>query len=254
MSTWSTSVTAGKLNYKTENMVEIENLTKVYGDYKAVNIASLHIEEGCMLGLVGNNGAGKTTLFRLILDLIKPESGSVRVNGIQVDRSEEWKQLTGAFIDSSFLIDFLTPEEYFHFVGKMYGMSKELIKERVGRYEHLMGGEIMGQKKYIRNFSAGNKQKIGIVSAMIHNPRLLILDEPFNFLDPSSQNMMCNLLKEYQQETGAAVLISSHNLAHTVDISSRVVLLEKGVVIKDLDNSDRKAKEQLEAYFEAAAE
>ena len=230
-------------------MITINNLKKTFGEKVAVSIESYTIEPGTMLGLVGNNGAGKTTLFRLILDLLKADEGEARIGDINVAKSEEWKQHTGAFIDDSFLIDYLTPEEYFHFIGKMYGLSKETVNERLQPFERFMNDEVIGQKKFIRNYSMGNKQKIGIISAMIHHPRLLILDEPFNFLDPSSQLIIKQLLKKYSEEHNALVIISSHNLNHTVDVCSRIALLENGVIIRDIQNVDNSAEKELEAYF-----
>lgn len=230
-------------------MVTIDHIQKNFGSKKAVNIEHYIINSGEMLGLVGNNGAGKTTLFRLMLDLLKSDEGHILINGTDVSQSEEWKSGTGAYIDESFLIDYLTPEEYFYFVGKMSGLSKETVNERLVRFDRFMNGEVMEQKKYIRNFSAGNKQKIGIISAMIHQPKLLILDEPFNFLDPSSQSVIKHLLKKYNEETGATVLISSHNLNHTVDICPRIALLENGTILRDLENTDDSAEKELENYF-----
>ncbi|MCD7925202.1 MAG: ABC transporter ATP-binding protein [Bacteroides sp.] len=227
----------------------IDQLKKNFGTKVAVDIESYTIQSGDMLGLVGNNGAGKTTLFRLMLDLLKADNGNVSIGEINVSKSEEWKNITGAFIDESFLIDYLTPEEYFYFVGKMYGLKKDVVDERVVRFERFMNGEVIGQKKLIRNYSAGNKQKIGIISAMLHQPQLLILDEPFNFLDPSSQSIIKHILKAYNEETGATVLVSSHNLNHTVDICPRIALLENGSIIRDIDNKDNSAEKELEDYF-----
>ena len=163
--------------------------------------------------------------------------------------SEDWKMPTGAYIDNSFLIDFLTAEEYSEFIGKVSGLSKQQTEERLKDFEHFMNGEVLGQKKYIRDFSAGNKQKVGIIAALLNRPQLVVLDEPFNFLDPSSQNQLERLITEFNQSTGATVLISSHNLQHTVEISTRVALLEHGVIINDFDNTDGKAEEKLEEYF-----
>ena len=230
-------------------MIQINDLKKNFGEKTAVNIESYHIAKGEMLGLVGNNGAGKTTLFRLILDLLKADSGNVILEGIDVSQSEAWKQFTGAYIDDGFLIDYLTPEEYFYFIGKMYGLSKETVDERLKPFERFMNDEVIGLKKFIRNYSMGNKQKIGIISAMIHHPRLLILDEPFNFLDPSSQAIIKHLLKKYCEEHKATVIISSHNLNHTVDVCSRIALLENGIIIRDLQNIDNSAEKELEDYF-----
>jgi ABC-type multidrug transport system, ATPase component len=208
--------------------ITINNLQKNFGEKRAVDIENYAINNGEILGLVGNNGAGKTTFFRLILDLLKADNGSVQINDIVSNESEEWKNFTGAFIDEGFLIDYLTPEEYFYFIGKMYGLKKEEVDERLTTFERFMNGEVVGQKKYIRNFSAGNKQKIGIISAMIHHPQLLILDEPFNFLDPSSQSIIKHILKDFNEQTGSTILISSHNLNHTTDICPRIALLENG--------------------------
>lgn len=235
-------------------MIQINNLQKKFGAKTAVNIDNYIINQGDMLGLVGNNGAGKTTLFRLILDLLQADRGNVTINDIDVCKSEDWKNFTGAFIDDGFLIDYLTPEEYFHFIGKMYGLKKEEVDERIAPFERFMNGEVMGQKKFIRNFSAGNKQKIGIISAMLHHPQLLILDEPFNFLDPSSQSIIKQLLKKYNEEHGATVIISSHNLNHTVDVCPRIALLEHGVIIRDIQNKNNSAEKELEAYFNVSVE
>lgn len=231
-------------------MITIQDLTKRFSDKVAVDIPSFIINDGDVLGLVGNNGAGKTTLFRLILDLIKADSGEVSTNGINPAASEEWKHDTGAFIDEGFLIDFLTPEEYFEFVGKVSGLSQEQTSERLADFERFMAGEIMGQKKLIRDYSAGNKQKIGIISALLHTPKTVILDEPFNFLDPSSQIVLKRLLTDYAQQHEATILISSHNLQHTVDISTRIALLEHGQIIRDLPNHEGSAEAELESYFE----
>lgn len=252
--------------------ITISQLKKAFNDNMAVNIDSLHVNDGEIIGLVGNNGAGKTTMFRLMLDLLKADNGYVELtfctntNGqtqgtgdaadtitVNPAKMEDWKQYTGAYIDDSFLIDFLLPEEYFEFIAKVCGIDNDTMRQRLDEMERFMGGEIMGKKKLIRDYSAGNKQKIGIVAAMLNHPQLLILDEPFNFLDPSSQNILKQMLTHYNQTTGATVLLSSHNLQHTVDVSSRIVLLEHGVVEKDLANSNGCADKELEHYFMVGA-
>ena len=235
-------------------MITIDKLKKNFGEKVAVDIEHYEINQGDMLGLVGNNGAGKTTLFRLMLDLLKADDGKVIINDIDVSQSEDWKSITGAFIDDGFLIDYLTPEEYFYFIGKMYGLKEEEVDERLIPFERFMSGEVIGHKKLIRNYSAGNKQKIGIISAMLHYPQLLILDEPFNFLDPSSQSIIKHLLKKYNEEHQATVIISSHNLNHTVDVCPRIALLEHGVIIRDIINEDNSAEKELEDYFNVAEE
>lgn len=254
--------------------IQLTGLKKIFGEKTAVNIPSLEIDKGEVIGLVGNNGAGKTTLFRLLLDLQKADEGQVllgldenetkqtvstesltsaqdstNLTWIAPSETETWKALTGAYIDSGFLIDFLTPEEYFDFIAKVNHLPTEQLQSFLNSMAQLMDGEILGQKKLIRDFSAGNQQKIGIIAAMIAHPQLLILDEPFNFLDPSSQNLLKKIILDYHKQTNATILVSSHNLQHTIEISTRVILLEKGKIIKDLPNENQKAEADLEAYF-----
>ena len=231
-------------------MITINHLKKAFGSTVACDVEQFKINDGEILGLVGNNGAGKTTLFRMLLDLLKPDEGDVALDGINPAQSEEWKAATGSYIDEGFLIDFLTPEEYFAFIGKITDKTQEEVDERLKDFEKFAAGEIFGQKKLIRNLSAGNKQKVGIISALFNNPKLVILDEPFNFLDPSSQNTLKHVLTEYNKRTGATILVSSHNLAHTIDISTRIALLEKGHIVRDLANADGSARAELENYFE----
>ena len=240
----------------------INNLKKTFGKKDAIKVAidivQYQINSGEILGLVGNNGAGKSTLFRLILDLIKADTGSVRMTGmvlgeqldINVCETEDWKDWTGAYVDDSFLIDYLTPDEYFNFIARISGLSDEELKNDLSKFERFMAGELLGQKKLIRNLSAGNKQKVGIVAAMLLHPQVLILDEPFNFLDPSSQSHIKHLIQDYNHETGATILISSHNLQHTVDICPRIALLEDGHIIRDIANINGEAQQELESYFE----
>ena len=234
--------------------IYIRNIQKTFGEKTAVDIDQFIIHEGEILGPVGNNGAGKSTLFRLILDLIKADRGCVTIEHegrtVDVSQTEEWKDWTGAYIDDSFIIDYLTPEEYLQFIARISGLSETQLEEELSKYEHFMAGEILGQKKLIRNLSAGNKQKVGIVAALLMHPSLLILDEPFNFLDPSSQNAIKHLLTDYNRQTGATILVSSHNLNHTVDICPRIALLENGKIIRDIDNHDGSAEKELESYFD----
>ena len=238
--------------------INLNNLKKSYGEKTVVNIPEYTINNGEILGLVGNNGAGKTTLFRMILDLLDRTEGEISLEyvsgetdsySIDPHTNEEWKKKTGAYIDDSFLIDFLTPEEYFDFVARVNNIGKEEFESKLQLYNQFMSDEILGQKKLIRDYSAGNKQKIGIIGALLNEPDLLILDEPFNFLDPSSQHILKQIITSYNERTHATVLISSHNLQHTIEISTRIALLEHGVIVKDLENINQSATKELENYF-----
>lgn len=231
-------------------MLQANNLSKKFGDKEAVNIPNLYIGKGEAVGLVGNNGAGKTTFFRLALDLYQATTGEVHNHGINVAKSEDWKSMTAEYVDNGFLIEFLTPEEYFYFHGEVRGLDRSEVDRRLVRFEKFMNGEILGQKKYIRNFSSGNKQKIGIIAAFIAEPDIIILDEPFNFLDPSSQIEIKRILMEFNREKGTTTLISSHNLDHIVDVSSRILLMENGKIINDIDNRNGEAVNILNDYFE----
>ena len=199
-------------------MITLTNLSKQYGGVTALNIPELTIGEGELVGLVGNNGAGKTTMMRLMLDLIQATSGYVTIDGKRVEQDESWKTFTGSFLDSTFLIDFYTPEEFFGFIGEVYDIPQSEIQLRLQHFEALMGGEILGTGKLIHDFSNGNRQKIGIIGAMLIQPRVLVLDEPFNYLDPSSQIVVARLIREMNRDRGTTVLVSSHNLNSISDI------------------------------------
>jgi len=231
---------------------KIQNLVKQYGKNTVLDIPELTIGSGELVGLVGNNGAGKTTLMRLMLDLIEATEGYVESDGQRVEEDDTWKQHTGSFIDGHFLIDFYTPEEYFGFIARAYQLSKDTLDARLEEYRSLMHDEILGTRKYLRQFSEGNRQKIGIIGAMLINPKVLILDEPFNYLDPTSQITVAKLIRQMNEQLGTTVIISSHNLSFVSEISTRILLLEKGVIIKDLPNHDGSATRELEDYFQTA--
>lgn len=233
-------------------MVEINQLKKSYKQNEVLNIDHLKINQGEKFGLVGNNGAGKTTLFRILLDLIRPTSGAVFIDGQDVSQTEDWKRFTGSFIDEKFLIDYLTPEEYFDFLGKTYGLNKTDLEQFLEQFETLFNDEVFGKKKYIRNLSKGNKKKVGIASALIGNPSYVVLDEPFENLDPTSQIRLKKIINQYQQNRNTTFLISSHDLNHVTELSSRIVLLEAGQTKMDIAVNERTLSE-LTQYFESNA-
>jgi len=229
-------------------MIEVKNIEKAYNGKTVVNIPGLTIAAGETVGLVGNNGAGKTTLFRMILDLIRPSKGEVFSKGINVALSEEWKHYTGSHLDEGFLIDYLTPEEYFKFIGDLHGLSAGDVTERLQPFLDLFNGEILNQRKYIRDFSKGNQKKVGVAAAALSNPELLILDEPFANLDPSSQIRLKNLLKTLRDQKNMTLLLSSHDLSHVIEVCERIIILEKGQVVQDMATTENTLQE-LEEYF-----
>lgn len=229
-------------------MIVTSNLSKKYNNTTVLSIDNLDIPKGQSFGLVGNNGAGKTTYFSLLLDLIKPTTGKIKTKNIQVNESEDWKPFTSAFIDESFLIGYLTAEEYFYFIGELRGQNKADVDALVAQFEDFFHGEILGQKKYLRDLSKGNQKKAGIVAALIGNPEVIILDEPFANLDPTTQIRLKGIVKNLAEKQGVTVLISSHDLMHVTDVCERIVVLEKGEIIKDLATSEATLKE-LETHF-----
>ena len=176
-----------------------------------LNIPSIEIPTGESFGLVGNNGAGKTTFFNILLDLIRPTIGSITTNDIVVNTSEEWKKFTGSFIDESFLIGYLTPEEYFEFIGNLRGIDKADVTAFLIQFDEFFNGEIIGKKKYLRDLSKGNQKKVGIVAAMMGAPKVIILDEPFANLDPTTQIRLKMIIKKLTKNKEITVLISSHD-------------------------------------------
>jgi len=229
-------------------ILEIKNLKKVYAGRTVVNIEHLQINTGETIGLVGNNGAGKTTLFRMLLDLIRPDEGGIFSKDQNVASTDLWKGYTASFLDEGFLIDYLTPEEYFIFIGSLHNKSISDIEAAITPYTEFFNGEILNSGKYIRDFSKGNQNKVGIASALMQNPELLILDEPFANLDPTTQIRLKSLVKSLKSNRSVTTLISSHDLNHVTDVCDRIILLEKGIVIKDLQKDENTLRE-LEAYF-----
>jgi ABC-2 type transport system ATP-binding protein len=229
-------------------MIKANLLSKEYQGKKVLNLSELEIPKGELFGLIGNNGAGKTTFFSLLLDLIEATSGTVEINNIMVHQSEAWKPFISAFIDESYLIGYLTVEEYFYFLGSLRKKTQVEIDSWVKAYEPFFNGEILNQKKYLRDFSKGNQKKVGIIGALIGQPEVIVLDEPFANLDPTTQIRLKSLIKEEAMNNGTTFLISSHDLTHVTEVCDRIVLLEKGTVLKDIKKTSSTLKE-LEQYF-----
>ena len=231
-------------------MIEIQNLAKKYSTQTVLDINFLKIPAGQTFGLIGNNGAGKTTLFSCLLDLIKPTKGNVINNQVDVSISEDWKSFTTAFLDETFLIGYLMPEEYFYFIGELRGLSKQQVDSFMSQFEDFFNGEILGGKKYLRDLSKGNQKKAGIVAALMGEPKVIILDEPFANLDPTTQIRLKKIIKDLSNYKDTTILISSHDIQDVTEVCERIVLLEKGELIRDINTSEETLKE-LEEYFKA---
>lgn len=228
-------------------MLEIKNLKKEYAGRIVVDIEHLTINKGETVGIIGNNGAGKTTLFRMLLDLIRPHNGTILSKGQAIAANDQWKNYTASYLDEGFLINYLTPEEYFLFIGSLHQLGPREVIDYLKSYEEFFNGEILNRGKYIRDFSTGNQNKIGIVAALMQKPELLILDEPFANLDPTTQIRLKEHLKTLKTQH-LTTLISSHDLNHVTEVCERIILFEKGKIIEDMHTNENTLKE-LEAYF-----
>ncbi len=228
-------------------MIRVKELKKVYSNIIVVNIPELTVNKGESVGLVGNNGAGKTTLFRMILDLIRPEAGQVLSKDQPVAGSEHWKNYTASYLDEGFLIDYLTPEEYFYFIGGLHNRTRAHVDDFLAGYTDFFNGEILKRGKYIRDLSKGNQTKVGIASCLLQSPEILMLDEPFANIDPTTQFRLKNMIRDASNR-GVTTLVSSHDLNHVTDVCDRILLMEKGRIIKDIATNSSTLAE-LEDYF-----
>ena len=229
-------------------MIQVNQLSKTYNGITVLNIENLTIPKGQSFGLVGNNGAGKTTFFSLLLDLIPPSTGTIVNHSVQVNTSEDWKPFTAAFIDERFLIGYLTAEEYFYFIGDLRHQNKADVEALLAKHEEFFNGEILNKKKYLRDLSKGNQKKVGIIATLIGNPEVIIFDEPFANLDPTTVNRLKKIIKELADNPAVTVLVSSHDLQHTVEVCDRIVALHKGELVKDISTSTETLQE-LETFF-----
>jgi ABC-2 type transport system ATP-binding protein len=228
--------------------VSTHGLVKHYGAF-TLSLPHLHIDAGQSVGLVGNNGAGKTTFLRLLLDLIAPDEGHVCIGGHAVNTDTTWKSFTGSYLDDSFLVDFLTPDEFIAFVGSVYRLSPDEQTERLAPFQSFYTDEPLGRTtKYLRDLSQGNRKKVGIIAAMFIQPRVLVLDEPFANLDPRSQLQLMRLLRQAQATHGTTLLISSHDLGHATDVCERIAVIEDGSLARD-EFTTEDTLEALEQYF-----
>ena len=229
--------------------VEVHNLIKRFGDAFTLEIPLLKIESGQTFGLVGNNGAGKTTFLRLMLDLLNSDGGTIEIGSHTVTKTDAWKGEVGAYLDDSFLLDYLTPLEFFAFVGSLYGYKKAETIEALERYRTFLPTDALTNRSpYIRELSTGNAKKVGIVGALFVDPNVVILDEPFANLDPRSQITLKSLLHQSNTQNGTTLFISSHDLAHVTEICEQIAVLEEGHIVRDIETSDATLQE-LESYF-----
>ncbi|MEZ4701941.1 MAG: ABC transporter ATP-binding protein [Rhodothermales bacterium] len=231
--------------------INVHRLKKRYSEQFALDVPALSIAAGQSFGLVGNNGAGKTTFLRLVLDLLPADEGHVEIDGMTVAESEDWKRNVGSYLDSSFLLDYLSPLEFFSFIGTVYGLTKAETMERLEPFAPFLPADALEPHGVlIRDLSTGNAKKVGIVAALFFHPEIVILDEPFANLDPRSQIVLKNMLRDLNMQQGLTMIISSHDLAHVTEVCKRIAVLEDGEFVREIDTSEETLKE-LQAYFAA---
>lgn len=229
-------------------MLSIQNLTKRYGDVKAVDNLSLTVEKGDIYGFIGHNGAGKTTTIKSIVGIHAFDSGEILIDGMSVkEKPLECKKITAYIPDNPDLYEFMTGAKYLDFVGNIFDVPAERRKELIDRLsERLEIRDALASS--ISSYSHGMKQKLAIISALIHEPKLLILDEPFVGLDPKASHT----LKEYMRELtaqGTAIFFSSHSLEVVEKLCNKIAIIKGGKLIGSGDTADIIGNQSLEDVF-----
>ena len=213
-------------------LIQIRNLSKSYGSKLVLKHLSLDIYPGQVIGYIGPNGAGKSTTVKILTGLIPDFQGEVIVNGISMtDNPQEIKKLIGYVPENAEIYDVLTPNEYLDFIGKLYGMTEDVLAERIQKLLTAFG---LGSNVHDRmdTFSKGMKQKVLLISGIIHNPRIIILDEPLSGLDANAVIMIKELIMRLSKE-GKTIFYCSHMMDVVEKVSDRILLINKGDIIAD---------------------
>lgn len=236
-------------------MIRLTHVSKTYAksDVKAVDDISLEIKDGEIFGFLGPNGAGKSTTIKMLTGILRPDSGTIEVGGIDIARdSIAAKNIIGFVPDNHELYDTLKGTEYLSFVGKMYGVSNKLFVERTEKYADMfkMTNEL---GNYICSYSHGMKQKLMIIAALAHEPKVWILDEPLTGLDPQSAYQLKTAMRAHADE-GNTVFFSSHVIDVVEKVCDRIAIIDKGriVAVDTLDNIRRNPDTSLEEIFLSA--
>jgi ABC-2 type transport system ATP-binding protein len=211
-------------------MLKLTNLSKKFGSFTAVNNINLEINAGDFFGFLGQNGAGKTTTIKMITGLYAPTNGTVHIGGYDIQKNHiEAKKLIGYIPDQPFLYDKLTGREFLYFCGGLYKIEKNKLKKIIDETIDQLKIEQWVDKR-TEEYSQGMKQRIAIASALLHNPKLLVVDEPMVGLDPQSALVVKNVLKEKASE-GVAIFMSTHSLNVAEEICSRIGIIKDGQMI-----------------------
>lgn len=224
-------------------MVSVKNLTKRYAnDVTALDNVSFTIDDGVICGYIGTNGAGKSTTVKILTGMLEFESGSAIINGIDVSKdSFEVKKIVGYVPETANIFNALSPVEFFNFIGTVRDMDIDLIKKRADNFSEVLGFSSMLNDS-IGSLSKGNKQKVLITSALLHNPDVIFFDEPLNGLDANSIFIFHDLMS-FLSGSGKTILYCSHLLNTVEKVSSKIILLDKGKVVIDTRTEDLKNSE-----------
>ncbi|MEA1876798.1 MAG: ABC transporter ATP-binding protein [Bacteroidota bacterium] len=231
-------------------LIEIENLSKFYQQFKAVDQLSMHVDEGDIYGFLGPNGSGKSTTIRMILGLIRPTSGTIRLFGEDTasGKNTPLKRI-GALVEKPDFYNYLSARKNLEILGKLSEVTR--LKKSVDEMLDIVGLGNRGHSK-VRTYSQGMKQRLGIAQALLHNPDLVILDEPTNGLDPQGQKEIRELIIRLREERKITVLISSHLLFEMEHMATRMVIINKGKALVEGSVSEllRESEQQLTISFE----
>jgi ABC-2 type transport system ATP-binding protein len=229
-------------------MLIISNLTKTYGTKKAVDNLSLHIGKGEIYGFIGHNGAGKTTTIKACCGLLQFDSGEIRIDGVSVkDKPLECKKKIAYIPDNPDLYEFLSGIKYLNFVSDIFGISQTDREIRIKKYADLLGlYDDLAQP--ISSYSHGMKQKLAVISALIHKPRLIIMDEPFVGLDPKASHILKGIMREICDE-GGAIFFSTHILEVAEKLCDKVAIIKNGKLVVSGTMEEVKGNDSLEEVF-----
>ena len=230
-------------------MLEIYNLTKSYGDKKAVEDLSFTVNAGELCAFIGHNGAGKTTTLKCVAGILGFEGGHIRVDGVSPEEDAlEVKRRIAYIPDNPDLYDFMTGMQYLNFIGDIFGVPQDVREERIRKYSDalaLTDGEIGAM---ISSYSHGMKQKLALISAFLHDPKLILLDEPFVGLDPKASHVLKEIMKEFCRE-GGAILFSTHILEVAEKLCDKVVIIKGGRLVAFGSMEEVKGNSSLEDVF-----
>lgn len=229
-------------------MLKIEHLTKKYGEKTAVEDLSLHILKGEIYGFIGHNGAGKTTTLKSIVGILQFEEGKIRIDGDSIQENPLACKKKIAYIpDNPDLYEFMTGVKYLHFIADIFGVDEQTRRERIRKYADLF--EITSDlAQPIAAYSHGMKQKLAIIAAWIHNPELIIMDEPFVGLDPKASHILKGMMREVCDE-GGAIFFSTHVLEVAEKLCDKVAIIKNGKLIRSGTMEEVKGDDSLEEVF-----